>query len=964
PFLISTKGYGIFVNSSFETNFDTGKEKPNEFSFTVNNCCLDYFFIFSPDLKKVLQNYTSLTGKSPLPPEWVFGPWMSKNSYISQQEVLEVVSKSKELDIPASAIVLEAWKKQDEWNKFNPETFPQPQNMIEELHKQGLKVILWVVPYWNKEQKTYNDAAQKGYFAKDSGGGPYPKKDWFEGCAVVDFTNPQAVKWWQELHRPLIDIGVDGFKTDGGEGVLPGMFFADGKTGAEMRNLYPVLYNRTMYELVNPALSNNTSSLRSLRRKSGVKESGFLWARSGFAGSQRYPGLWAGDQGAEFMYLRSVIKAGQSAALSGISFWGNDIGGYWGKPSKELYIRWAQFGAFSPLMQFHGMEPHEPWAYDDETVEIYRYYAKLRMALLPYIYKCAKISSETGLPLIRPLVLEYPGDKNTYSQDYEYFFGDSILAAPVCEKGTLEREVYLPEGNWIDFWESASFSGKQKIIYKAGLDRIPLFVKAGSIIPLSAKSGFFSDLANDDTIFAIYPAGESVKFGEIKCVRKGDKIMLETGNDKTYFFCLYTGKPREVLDAAGKVFTEYKSKNEFKNAPSGWWYADERQMLFIRAQFSPGGRVIVNGTEEPVQFSGWDYPVKVVKGEGEIEIKVKIKNARKPFPFLHYKSKSGRLMSVKLEAGKFVFEIPNSPLKKGDTGGFNNEDRLRFYVKDEETGLTSDVKYVQLIPPVNVKVNVDDTTIISGNFQKITLTLDSNSSKDASGSVKVQTPAGWKVKPSSVVECGILPDKRELLYFEIILAQNTNLGEYPLIFETYYGKEKLQNINLKIIKSFSWMVIGPFENKDRNGFDNKYPPEKEVDYRKKYPGKSGEVSWKKLSDGSISPEGYVDIKKNVSPADQSVAYALTNIYSPDEKYVQFRTGSDDTLTLWLNDDLILSKNVYRMAKKDEDIVKVKLKKGKNKLLVKVCNGEGDCGFYFRITDLDGNEMTDVYSRTD
>ena len=270
----------------------------------------------------------------------------------------------------------------------------------------------------------------------------------------------------------LINIGVDGFKTDDGEYIPYNAVFSNGLTGKDMHNLYPLLYNKATYEILKK-----------------INGEAILFARSGWAGSQKYPAVWAGDQESSFNYrdgLPAVIIAGLSAALSGFTFWSHDIGGYRTPPDKEVFIRWAQFGCFTPIMQIHGQN-REPWKFDGETVEIYRKYAKLHTSLFPYIYTYAKQASMGDLPIMRPLILEFPNDEKVYNCDYEYLFGDYFLVAPMYQSG-IQRQVYLPEGLWYDYWDNKEYKGPTYIVYNAQLDKIPLFVKAGAIIPTLNES--------------------------------------------------------------------------------------------------------------------------------------------------------------------------------------------------------------------------------------------------------------------------------------------------------------------------------------------------------------------------------------------------------------------------------------------------------------------------------------------
>jgi len=618
PFFISTKGYGFYLNSTYRSTFDMGDTKSDEYSIKVPTSSLDYYFIYGgDDLKQIIIDYTDLTGKPPLPSEWVFYPWMSKNSYNSQDEVTYVINKTRELDIPGNVIVIEGgggW-----WGWYSP-TWPDPEWMISYAHSQGVRVIIWETPVIPGLGTTadYNYAKNNGYLVKNADGSVYhiPDGYWWSGHAIVDFTNPAAVTWWLGMHDFLMDQGVDGFKTDGGEHVHDDtVVFYDGRRGDEMENLYGLLWTKIMNEYV----MNKTGG------------DGITWSRAGFAGSQQYPCHWAGDQYGTFAQLQTVIRAGQSAGISGIPYWGSDIGAYIGKPAKNLYIRWAQFGAFSPLMQYHGTEPHDPWTFDQETQDIYKFYATLRMNLMPYIYSYAKIANETGLPMMRALLLNYPDDANTYSIEYEYTLGDELLVAPIYQDVT-SRSVYLPDDTWIDFWDSSQTVGPTTIgSYSAPLNKLPLFIKAGAIIPMNLNENYTigGSITNfSQLVFDIYPHNasqfsyydaENSATRLIECFEEINRTRIQVSAwTKNYTLrVLVDERPAFVRQDATNL-TEYANFNDFKVSSEGWWYNSSSHRVFVRLQQTGAETEITLGSQvgiHDVTVSNVS-PLKTVVGMG------------------------------------------------------------------------------------------------------------------------------------------------------------------------------------------------------------------------------------------------------------------------------------------------------------------------------------------------------------
>lgn len=480
PFFFSTRGYGLFLNSSTRTEWELGTLEAFSAGFAVEDEGMDYFVIYGPTPAEILHRYATLTGFAPTPPVWSFGLWMSRNSYMSWDVVDEVAARLREHSIPADVLHLDtSWFDQD-WNanlRFSEDRFADPAGHMRKLREQGFRISLWqynfIPPRANNEN--YQEGLAKGYFAKGQDGAifrhpPEAQGSWVDD-AVVDFSNPEAARWYTDQIKALIRMGAAAIKTDFGEGIPEDAVYHSIE-GKRFHNLYSLVYNAAL--------------ARAIHEVSGEW---IVWARSGTAGSQRYPVHWGGDSQCSFGGLAGTLRAALAVGLSGIPFFSHDIGGFIGRPTPELYVRWAQYGLFSSHARSHGAgneNSREPWTFGDEACAIFREYDHLRYQLLPYIYDQARKCSASGKPLVRGLVLEYPADRNTWHIQDEYLFGDALLIAPVLRPlaESLTRTLYLPAGTWIDYWTRQAIHSRGEWIERAiDLRTMPIYVKAGSILP-------------------------------------------------------------------------------------------------------------------------------------------------------------------------------------------------------------------------------------------------------------------------------------------------------------------------------------------------------------------------------------------------------------------------------------------------------------------------------------------------
>ena len=473
PFFVSSRGYGILVDSVAPIHFDMAATSSASFSFVVPDRALDYYVIAGPDLKTVITRYAGLVSFPILPPKWAFGLWVSSGfKPDSSEAVLDRARRLREQGVPCDVLHLDCyWQRFGRWSEmlWDRDVFPDPEGLLREIKAHGFKVCLWIHPYLGTASERFTEAVEKGYLLKTPQGEPYVADLWggyHPPVGIFDLTDPDAVAWFKDLLRPLLRMGADVFKTDFGEGVPADAVAHDGRTGEELHNLYPLLYNDAVAEVT--------------AEETG--RAGLVWGRSTYAGGQRHAAQWGGDPKCTFRDLAATLRGGLSMGACGHAFWSHDIGGFDGQPTPEVYVRWAQLGLFSPLSRAHGTTTRMPWDYGDEALRIFRDTVRLRYRLLPYIITYAHVAAETSLPMLRAMVLEFPDDPNTYTMDLQYMFGAELMVAPIYNSAG-RRPVYFPEGRWVDYWTHEVIEGPQTRWIEVPLEVLPLYVRANALVP-------------------------------------------------------------------------------------------------------------------------------------------------------------------------------------------------------------------------------------------------------------------------------------------------------------------------------------------------------------------------------------------------------------------------------------------------------------------------------------------------
>jgi alpha-D-xyloside xylohydrolase len=504
PLLLSSEGYGVFFDMTGPIYYDLGQASVAAWQATARADHLRVYLIMGDGIAPIMQAYHRLTGAPAVPPDWSFGFWISRWGYRNRDEVMTVARRMREERVPCDVIHIDPyWMRYHEGHhgdlEWDESAFPDPKGMIAELKALGFRLSLWESPYVPLDSEMRAEGERKGFLlmAKD-GSGPAIVHGFAKPSAAVDFTNPEGIEWFKAKNRKLLEMGVAVIKTDFAEDMPDDAVPHDGTPAEQLHNLYPLLYQRAVFEATQD-----------------VHGYGLIWGRSGYAGSQRYPVHWGGDPGCTFEDMAASLRGALSWILSGAAFASFDMGGFFGvptitdPPSPELYIRWSQMGLLFSHARAHGnVAPREPWEYGEPALSIFRRYAQLRYRLLPYLYAAARGASQ-GAPLARPLVYDHPSDRTTWHIDDEYFLGPDLLVAPMF-KPRGPRDIYLPTGGWYDFWTDQRFDGSRWITYDAEIETLPLFVRAGAVLPMGPDLQYANQRAWDPLSFEVYPGGEGV----------------------------------------------------------------------------------------------------------------------------------------------------------------------------------------------------------------------------------------------------------------------------------------------------------------------------------------------------------------------------------------------------------------------------------------------------------------------
>ena len=485
PFFMSSNGYGMFVHTSTPVTFDFGHEFDAHNTIYTGDEVID-LFVFLGEPKDVLTEYTAVTGRSPVPPLWSFGLWMSRITYESEQQVREVARLLRQHQVPADVIHIDTGWFETDWRndyQFSASRFDDPEQMIRDLREMGFHISLWQLPYFSRKNVLWDEIVENGYHVRNEGG-LLPYED-----AILDFSNPEAVEWYKGKLRGLLEQGVSVIKADFGEDTPLFGLYHSGRSGWYEHNLYPVRYNDAVYDVTEE-----------------VTGDGIIWGRSAWAGSQRYPLHWGGDAENTNSAMAATLRAGLSMGLSGFTYWSHDIGGFVNRAPRDLYRRWTPFGALTSHTRTHGAPPREPWEYDEQLTDDFRRAMNLKYRLIPYLYAQSVDASSKGHPMMRALFVEYPDDPTSWLIEDQYLLGSDLLVAPMFDS-TASRHVYLPPGDWVDYQTHRSYEGARWHEIGPGEIPIVLLVRSGAAIPHVAVAQSTSEIDWENVELQVFGSG-------------------------------------------------------------------------------------------------------------------------------------------------------------------------------------------------------------------------------------------------------------------------------------------------------------------------------------------------------------------------------------------------------------------------------------------------------------------------
>jgi alpha-D-xyloside xylohydrolase len=583
PVIVGSRGYGLFVDVPTAVGFHLGSRSNRAYTVEADGDELDYYLIAGTP-KEIVTAYTELTGRPAVPPEWAFGLWASTCFVqFTEASVLDVARRLRAEGIPCDVFHLDSfWQRAYMWCDFEWDAarIPDPRRLLAELRREGFHNCLWINPYVSLQSALYREGAAQGYFLRRPDGSVYHPIVWSQRtergmglCGIVDFTNPAAAAWYRGKLTEQLELGADSFKPDFAEEIPADAVFANGLTGAEMHNPYPLLFQKEVFDATRARADRVVA-----------------WSRSAAPGVQRYPGHWSGDPECTFLDLANTLRGGLAASLSGLAYWSHDMGGFWGDPTPELFVRWSQCGFLSALSRFHGATPREPWLYGDESLRIFRRYARLRSRLVPYLLSYGWEASADGVPLMRPMVMEFPEDPASYAFDLQYCLGRELLVSPVVRADGMVT-TYLPRGKWTDWWTGAVHEGPTTISRQVPLEELPIYVRDESLVVLGPERSHVGERPADPLTVEAFVTNEAVftlrgDAGAVvlRCGRRGNQVTFEASSTPaTFVLRLRHGFAAATVLADGRAVSRVDPA-ALERSETGWTVDDRAVVVKARAR--------------------------------------------------------------------------------------------------------------------------------------------------------------------------------------------------------------------------------------------------------------------------------------------------------------------------------------------------------------------------------------------
>lgn len=565
PFYISSKSYGVFVNSSDKVSFEVNSDTVSKVTFTQPGEELEYFIIGGENLEDVLKHYTDLTGKPSLPPAYTFGLWLSTSFTTSYDEktVTSFIDGMKDRKIPLQVFHFDCfWMKEYEWCNFewDKDMFPDPEGLLKRLHDRGLEICVWINSYVGQQSKLFDIGKEKGYFIKNLDGSVYQSDMWQPGMAIVDFTNPEACEWFKGLLKKLFDMGVNNIKTDFGERIPTKVKYFNGKDPIKMHNYYTYLYNKCVFEALEEYYG---------------KDKACLFARSATVGGQKFPVHWGGDCYAEYSAMSETLRGGLSLCSSGFGFFSHDMGGFEATAPADVYKRWCAFGLLSTHSRLHGSTSYRvPWVYDEdgdtEACDVLRHYTVLKGRLMPYLWAQANKTHTEGVPMMRSMIIAFSDDTACKYLDQQYMLGDNLCIVPVMNEEGI-AEFYVPDnGTWTDIQSGETYEGGKYYTRKCDYFQTPILARPNSIVTygnfdaedkMTVVYDYLQDaeavvygLEDGKTAQAAIFDSESNKITDITATRNGNVITVSyAATDKSF---KVTAEGKTVEAKAGSTSVE------------------------------------------------------------------------------------------------------------------------------------------------------------------------------------------------------------------------------------------------------------------------------------------------------------------------------------------------------------------------------------------------------------------------